>query len=282
MRYGLSMFLWTDSMNDSVFPLLDLIKEIGYDAIEIPIFDSDVAKYAAWGKRLDEVGLARTAVTIRGPANNPISPDPAIRRQGFEANKAAVDCAAAAGCEALVGPLHSALNHFTGAGPTIDEWNWAVDSMRQLAEHAEKHKLNIGLEYLNRFECYLLNTAADAARFCREVNHPRCQLMYDTYHAHMEEKNIAESIRALKGMLIQVHVSENDRSTPGAGIVHWDATFDALKEIGFDNLLVVEALGMALQKLPGAKIWRRMYESERQLAADGLTFMKRAVAKRWN
>ncbi len=281
MRYGLSLFLWTDGLNDAVLPLLDEIKKIGYDAVEIPIFDSDVAKYAWWGKRLDDAGLARTAVTIRGPADNPISPDPAIRRKGLEVNKAAVDCAAAAGCEALVGPLHSALNHFTGAGPTAEEWAWAVDGMRQLAQHAEKCKLNIGLEYLNRFECYLLNTAADAACFCREVNHPRCKLMYDTYHAHMEEKNIAESIRALKGLLIQVHVSENDRSTPGAGSIHWDATFDTLKEIGFDNLLVVEALGMALQKLPGAKIWRRMYESEHQLADDGLKFMKREVAKRW-
>ena len=132
-----------------------------------------------------------------------------------------------------------------------------------------------GLEYLNRFECYLLNTAAEGARFCREVNHPRCKMMYDTFHSHIEEKNTPAAIRALKDLLVHVHISENDRSTPGAGNVRWAETFDALHEIGYDNLMVIEAFGLSLERLlPATKIWRRMYQSERQLAADGLKFMK--------
>ncbi len=46
--------------------------------------------------------------------------------------------------------------------------------------------------------------------------------------------------------------------------------------------MVVEAFGLALKKLVAAtKIWRKMYQSEEQLAADALAFMKREVAKRW-
>ena len=82
--------------------------------------------------------------------------------------------------------------------------------------------------------------------------------------------------------MAHVHISENDRSTPGAGNVRWTETFDALHEIGYDNLLVIEAFGLALEKLAAAtKIWRRMYPDERQLAADGLKFMKAQVARRW-
>ena len=175
------MLLWCDTLEESIVPVLEQIKAIGYDAVEIPIFENDVAKHAAWGKRLDALGLARTGVTIRLPGNNPISPDAAERRAGVEGTKAALDCAAAAGCEALVGPFHSALGHFTGKGPTADEWKWGVDSMRQVAEHAGKVNVTLGVEYLNRFECYFLNTAADGARFCRDVNHPRCKMMYDTF-----------------------------------------------------------------------------------------------------
>jgi D-psicose/D-tagatose/L-ribulose 3-epimerase len=128
----------------------------------------------------------------------------------------------------------------------------------------------------------LLNTAADGARFCRDVGHPNCQMMYDTFHSHIEEKSTVEAIRALKGCLVHVHISENDRSTPGQGNVRWNETFDTLKEIGYNNLMVVEAFGQALEKLVApTKIWRRMYQSERQLAADALAFMKRKVAKRW-
>ena len=211
-----------------------------------------------------------------------MSPDPKIRRKGVEANKAALDCCQAAGAEALVGPFHSALGYFSGAGP--DRGRMELGRREHAAGGRARREVrrDAGLEYLNRFECYLLNTAADGARFCRDVNHPRCKMMYDTFHSHIEEKNTPAAIRALKGCLAHVHISENDRSTPGAGNVRWDETFDALHEIGYDNLMVIEAFGLSLERLlPATKIWRRMYQSERQLAADGLKFMKDEVAKRW-
>jgi D-psicose/D-tagatose/L-ribulose 3-epimerase len=154
--------------------------------------------------------------------------------------------------------------------------------MRETAEYAQKCNVTLALEYLNRFECYLLNCAADGARFVRGVNHPHCKMMYDTFHSHIEEKSTPAAIRSLAGCLAHVHISENDRSTPGAGNIRWQETFDALHEIGYDDLLVIEAFGLSLERLvPATKIWRRMYESERQLARDGLNFMKAEVAKRW-
>ena len=276
MRYGMNLLLWADTLTESVRPVLDEIKQIGFDAVEVPIFELDVAKYAKWGKYFDDAGLARTGVTVRGVDDNPMSPDPKVRRKGVDANKAALDCCQAAGVEALVGPYHSALGYFSGAGPTKDEWGWAADSMRQLAEHAETCGVTLDLEYLNRFECYLLNTAADGARFCRDVNHPRCKMMYDTFHSHIEEKNTPAAIRALQNCLAHVHISENDRSTPGQGHVAWDETFAALKQTGYDGWMVIEAFGLALPELAAAtKIWRRMYQSEEQLARDGLAFMKK-------
>jgi len=283
MRFGMNLLMWTDTLSDEKLPLLDELKEIGFDTIEIPCFDLDnLDNYAKWGKRFDELELSRTGTAVRGPDENPISADPTVRRNGVEANKRNLDCCAAAGCEAMVGPFHSALGVFSGAGPTEDEWKWGVETMREVAEHAEKVGVMLGLEYLNRFECYLLNTAAGGARFVGHVNHPNCKMMYDTFHSHIEEKSTPEAIRTLKDCLVHVHISENDRSTPGSGNVRWDETFDTLNEIGYDNLMVIEAFGLALEKLvPATKIWRRMYENERQLATDGLHFMKAQVAKRW-
>ncbi len=281
MRFGMNLLMWTDTLTDEMLPLLDQLKEIGYDAIEVPVFDNDLDNYAKWGKRFDELGLSRTGTSVRGPDENQISPDKAVRRKGIDGNKLTLDCCAAAGCEVMAGPFHSALGHFSGKGPTDDEWKWGVESMREVAEHAETVGVTLGVEYLNRFECYFLNTAADGARFCDEVGHPRCKMMYDTFHAHIEEKSVPEAIRTLKDHLVHVHISENDRSTPGQGNVRWDANFDTLKEVGYDGILVIEAFGLALEKLVAAtKIWRRMYDSEIQLATDGLKFMKAEVAKR--
>ncbi len=154
--------------------------------------------------------------------------------------------------------------------------------MRAVAEHAAQVQVLLGVEYLNRFETYLLNCASDTARFVQEVDHPSCRMMYDTFHAHIEEKSAAEAIRTAAPHLVHVHISENDRSTPGQGAVHWNTTFDALKTVGYDGWLMIEAFGLALPELAAAtKIWRRMFDDELKLAREGLAFMKQQVAQRW-
>ena len=134
MKYGMNLLLWSGEVTDELMPVCEQLKAAGYDGVELPIFNLDL-DYAAIGKQLDDLGLSRTAVTIRGEEDNPISPDAAVRAKGIELTKKALDCCAAAGVETLVGPFHSALGLFSGAGPTEDEWKWGVESMRAVAEH---------------------------------------------------------------------------------------------------------------------------------------------------
>jgi D-psicose/D-tagatose/L-ribulose 3-epimerase len=104
-------------------------------------------------------------------------------------------------------------------------------------------------------------------------------MMYDTFHAHIEEKNPADALSACADVLVHVHFSENDRSTPGAGQVAWDETFAALRSIDYDEWVVIEAFGDALPELAGAtKIWRRMFESPEQLAREGAAFIRNGLA----
>ncbi|MFI4876868.1 MAG: sugar phosphate isomerase/epimerase family protein [Blastopirellula sp. JB062] len=283
MKFGMNLLLWSGDPDDSLLPVVESLKEMGYDGVEIPLFNLDVDKWGKFGERLKNIGLACTAVTVRNEEDNPISSDPNIRAEGVRLNKRTLDCCQALGAETLVGPYHSAIGLFSGNGPSADEWKWGVDSMRQVAEHAGQVNVMLGVEALNRFECYFLNTHSDSARFAREVNHPNCRVMYDTFHSNIEEKGIAQAIRDCSDMLTHVHISENDRSTPGTGHVHWDVNFDALKEVGYDGWMVVEAFGLALPEIAAAtKIWRKMYSTELDLARDSLTFMKSEVAKRWN
>src|SRR5262245_42866132 len=85
MKYGMNLLLWTGEMNDGMIPVLAMLKNLGFDGVELPIFNPDL-DYARWGKILDDFGLARTAVTVRGADDNPISPDAAIRHKGIEGN----------------------------------------------------------------------------------------------------------------------------------------------------------------------------------------------------
>ncbi len=82
-------------------------------------------------------------------------------------------------------------------------------------------------------------------------------------------------------MLCHIHISENDRSTPVTETVRWKENFDAIRDIGYDGWLVIEAFGLALPELAAAtRIWRRMFESELKLAREGLQFMKSQVEMR--
>jgi len=282
MRYGLNLLLWTDRLHDGLVPVIDRIKAIGYDGVEIPIFELNEPLHGEWGRRLDAVGLARTAVTVRGAGDNPISPSASVRAAAVDAMRRTIDCCRAAGARVLCGPTHSAIGEFTGKGPTPDEFAWGVDTMRRVAEHAAQAGVTIATEYLNRFENYFLTSVEQTVAFVRAVDHPHVRMMYDTFHANIEEKSVARAIQAAVPWTALVHVSENDRSTPGTGHVQWDETFDALHAAGYDGWMVVEAFGLALPNIVAAtKIWRRMFPSEDQLAVDALAFMRAHVGRRW-
>lgn len=275
MKYGMNMLLWTSGVTEEHFPLLADIKGWGFDGVELPLFEFDVKHLSKVGEELKKNGLESTAVTVCTPDQNPISPDAAIREAGLNRLKQAVDCCAAAGATHLCGPIHSALGEFSGTGRTEDEWNRAKDVLSQAGDHAKANNVTLVVEYLNRFECYFLNCAADAGQFCRELGHTHVKTMYDTFHANIEEKSITQAVKAAADQIVHVHISENDRSTPGDGGVNWDETFAALKSINYDGWLMIEAFGLALPELAAAtRIWRRMFPTEEYLATNGLNFMK--------
>jgi D-psicose/D-tagatose/L-ribulose 3-epimerase len=272
----MNMLLWTtDTTGDDFLPLFGRLKKMGFDSVEIPIFDTNVQKFAALGKRLQDLGLARTAVTVISAEGNLVSPDAGARRKGVDHLKAALDCCQALGATHLVGPIYAALGVFSGAPPTKDEWNWSVDCLKEASEHAKKVGVTMVAEFLNRFEIYLLNCASDAARFARDVNHPNFKMMYDTFHANIEEKDIAKAIAGCIDSVIHVHISENDRGTPGTGHVHWMETFKALRKGGYDGWLAIEAFGRALPALAAAtKVWRDLFPNPEEVYSQGLRFMK--------
>jgi D-psicose/D-tagatose/L-ribulose 3-epimerase len=280
MKLGMNMLLWgADVTGPEYGPTFEMLADAGYEGIEVPIFgDPDERALERLGERLRGLGFDVLGVTARSEDDSPISADPEVRARGLEATKAAVDACAALGATALCGPIEAPLGVFTGAGPTGEERKRSVESLRAAAEHAATRDVTLVVEYLNRFEMYLVNCAADAASLVREVDHPNCRMMYDTFHAHIEEKDPQAALRDCADVLVHFHASENDRGTPGEGQVAWDATFAGLREIGYDGWVVIEAFGDSLPELTGAtKIWRRMYASEEQLARDGARFIR----ERW-
>ena len=279
MKYGMNLLLWSGSIGPDHYPLLAALKAAGFDGVEIPVFGGQPADYKPLRAELDKNGLKCTTVTILNAETNAVSPDPAVRAKASEWLQTVVDINHVLGAETVVGPYHSAIGVFSGTGPTADEKKRAADVLRATAEYAKGANLMLGIEYLNRFECYLLNTAAGARELVEMVDHPNFRTMYDSFHAHIEEKDPATAIRTVAPVLAHVHISENDRGTPGTGQVNWPATFNTLAEIGYDGWMVIEAFGRALPDLAAAtRVWRDLFPSPEDVYTRGLAFMKAGVA----
>ena len=276
MTYGMNMLLWSgDVTGDEFLPIFERLKKMGFDTVETPVFDVQPARFEQMGKRLREMGLGHTASTALTPDKHLISDDDAMRRKAVDFLKAAVDCTHALGSKLLIGPIFQGLGVFSGSAPTDTEWKRAVESLREVAVHAAQADVTLAIEPLNRFEVYLINSVADGVRFVHEVDHPHLKLMYDSFHANIEEKSITKALELAAPDLVHVQLSENDRSTPGKGGVNWKETFDAFKSIGYDQSFTLEAFGQGVPELAAAtKIWRKMFESEEKLAEEGLAFVK--------
>ena len=280
MKLAMNMLLWTDDITDARHQgLLEMLAESGYDGVEVPIFVLEPDRYAPLARRLDALGLTPLALTAPMPDANPISPDPDHRALATERGLRALQCAAALGAEILAGPFQATPTVFSGEAPTETERRWAVEGLRTLAVAAEPLGVTLALESLNHFEHYLTTTASETAAMCRRVAHPRCRMLYDTFHAHMEEKDIRVAIEDCADVLAYVHLSESDRSTPGSAQVDWATTFDALHQIGYDGWFTIEAFGTSHPDLARQmRTWRRRFDSEDGVVRDGARFVRSAWA----
>jgi D-psicose/D-tagatose/L-ribulose 3-epimerase len=140
--------------------------------------------------------------------------------------------------------------------------------------------VRIALEALNRFECYFLNTMEDLAQYLDEVDHPHITGMYDTFHANIEEADPIGVIGRTRRHISHVHISENNRGTPGRGHIDWAATYNALKKTKYDGWLTIEAFGRALPALAAAtKVWRDFSPSLDTVYLEGIKNIKQGWAK---
>jgi D-psicose/D-tagatose/L-ribulose 3-epimerase len=279
MKYGFNLLLWTGHVTDEHMPVLKALKKTGYDSVEIPIFEGTPDYYARLGETLAKLGFDVTTVSVLGAGHNCLSDDKAERKAAVERAKWVVDCSKALGASLIAGPMHSELGRFTGKGPTAEERKRGIEFHRRVGDHAGRRGVRFALEALNRFECYFLNTMEQMADYLDAVDHPAIKGMYDTFHANIEEKDPVAAIKIIKRHMIHVHISENDRGTPGKGHVPWAPTYKALRAAKYDGRLTIEAFGRAVPALAAAtRVWRDFFPNKEEVYKFGLKHMKRGLA----
>jgi D-psicose/D-tagatose/L-ribulose 3-epimerase len=275
VKIGMNMLLWGIEITPRHVPVFQMIADAGFDGVEIPVVGQSSPDLRTMAAACDDLGLERTAVAFVGEDVNPISPQPAIRAAAVSNLKKAIDDAKLIGADILVGGIYQAHKYFTGASPTAQEWQWSADYLRTCGAYAQQRGVRLGLEFLNRFEVFLINTSAECRRMVEEVGLPNVGVHYDTHHANIEDPDPRESLRHIQRVLNHVHLSESHRGTLGTGQVDWEANFAALHEIDYQGWLVIEAFGTADRQLAAAaNVWRNAFESPDALARDAIAFVR--------
>lgn len=282
MKFGINTFLWGAEFGPSVSQRLEALETAGFDGIEVPILDPSTFPAQTIRRELDAHDLECTTVAIIPHGLGLGASDAAVRERSQNHVRACIARTAEVGASLLSGPLYFPVGQLTGRRRTPDEWRWAVESWQQLGDAVSQYGIEIGIEPLNRFETYFLNTAADGAAFCEAVGHPAIGLLFDTFHANIEEKSLGEALKVAVPYLKHLHTCENDRGVPGSGHVAWSELFSVTAEIGYEGWMTIESFGFTLGELSAAAaIWRDLAATPDAIAFEGLEFLRaRADAAR--
>ena len=276
-KFGVNTFIWTEYFSEKDLPLIQRAKSLGFDAIDIGIMDPDNFPTKKVSEKVKEVGIEVATISPMSQNANFIHPDPEIRKNGVKLLKQLVDINAEIGSKALGGEIYAAAGYLTGKPRTKDEWEMSVEGMREVALYAKnKSDLVLTPEVVTRFETHFLNIAEDAVKYCRDVGTGNVKVHLDSYHMIREETSFTKAVEACgKEYLGYVHMCENNRGIPGTGLVPWEEFFTALRKIGYEGLVTIEAFDPSFEEINRiTATWRYYAETGEQLAIQGLRNLK--------
>lgn len=278
MQFGASTFIWVSPFSTDTLDLIDKVACMGFDFIEICVEDPETIDTSRIRERLDHAGIRATVCGAFGPDRDLSGDDPGTRANALGYLKRCITIAAELGADRVLGPMYSAVGRTRLAEPEERraQRELAADGIRQAADIAADHGVQLGVEPLNRFETDMINTVEQGLELVEQVGRENVGLLLDTFHMNIEEKNIPGAIRRASGRIVEFHACSSDRGTPGEDHLPWADIASALRDARFSGPVVIEAFTPRIREIARAvSIWRPLAESENRLAADGLAHLKR-------
>lgn len=277
MRFGANTFIWQSPFSTDDLFLIGTVAGMGFDLFEIACEDPSLIDVPALKEALDEQGMGAVVCGAFGPGRDLSSDDPDERASTAAYVRWCVDAASELGSGIVCGPLYGSVGKARYLPPDERraERTRAADELRELAAYAGDRGVRLALEPLNRFETDMVNIVSQGLDLIEDIGSEHVGLHLDTFHMHLEEKDAGAAIRLAADRLFHVHVCENDRGVPGTGQVDWRGVARALRDIGYDDGVVIESFTPEVTSIAQAVcIWRPIAESQDAIARDGLAFVR--------
>ena len=230
---------------------IDAVKQAGFDYIELrtseiaTLSDEDFEKLR---ERLKQMHLPVPTTYLFIPSEIKITGPQADKSKQTDYVIKALDRVSKLGTSTIVfgsGPARRYPDGF----PKDKAFRQLVDFCKWLGPEARKRGITIAVEPLRREESNIINNLAEGLTLMKAVNDPNIQLNVDYYHIAMENEDPAIIVQ-VKDYVRHVHTANPEgRVFP----LKWNEYnykpfYDALREIGYDKEISIEAKSENFEK----------------------------------
>jgi D-psicose/D-tagatose/L-ribulose 3-epimerase len=262
MKYGIYYAYWERQWGGDYLKYVKKVGNLGFDVLEIScaglaaLPEASVKNLASAAA---DAGLCLTGGYGPRPEENIASPDASVVKNAFDFWKRTFDVLARLQIKTVGGGLYSYWPvDFEKPFNKEDDLKRSIEGMQKLGEIAGTYNITLGMEALNRFEGYLLNTAAEALAYVKAVGRDNVKVMLDTFHMNIEEDSLIDAIKCAGSYLGHFHIGEANRKPPRAGSrMDWAGIGRALNEAGYSGAVVMEPFVLQGGQVgKDIKVWR--------------------------
>jgi D-psicose/D-tagatose/L-ribulose 3-epimerase len=280
LQYAVHAYAWTAKWTKDSLCLLGKAKDMGFDAIEIPLMDLENIDPLSIREEAQKLHLKVVTSTVLSEATDVSSPDEDARRNGLRYLEKCLEVSVGMGALSFSGVIYSALGKRISTFPGPEYLERAAKALKKVAQKARSLGLVVGIEPVNRYETFLINTCEQALRLLEMIGEDNVRIHLDAYHMNIEENDFYTPTKKALPYLCHYHLSESHRGIPGTGTVDWDDIFRALAEGNYQGMVGMESFAEVSDSMrAGTCIWRKMAPSSDVLLREGLVFLKNLERK---
>ena len=216
---------------------LDWIRASGLDGAELCISHYNGLDLGLVRAQLDERFLGCSTLSTgqaRGLEGlSLIGVGPELREKTQARLMQHIDAAAFLGSKVTLGLMRGLGSEKTAAADLAE----LATAMRPLVDYADRKGVTIVLEAINRYETALLNSAEATCDFIENAlgNPPCVGVLWDLFHANIEDADFDRSLARLGTKLQHVHLADSNRMFPGYGHLPVNSVLKAVKETGYSE-----------------------------------------------
>jgi D-psicose/D-tagatose/L-ribulose 3-epimerase len=289
--YGMFYAYWVRDWEASPDELVERVtqaNDLGFDILEMhcdALLDWNSDERARLRSHAEECDVELTFDTTLTADADVSAHDDSVRERGADRLTEAIKLVDEMGGQYLGGVNYGAWNPEFDGGleEKAARTDRAVEAWHDVAGLAKAHDVICSVEAVNRFEQFMLNTAAEARSFVNRVDSPNVQIMLDTFHMNIEEDDVAAAIETAGDRLGHFHVGENNRRPPqDRGNVPWADIGEALRAIDYDGPIVMEPfMTPGGTVAPDVGVWRDLAEDVDldPAAEESLSFLQDTVER---